>query len=44
MNVGGCLKVLAFLAVLTVMVVFPPLGLLLMFIGFTTYFYNSRKG
>ncbi len=37
-----CLKVLAFLVVLTLMVAFPPLGLLLMFLGFTAHFF--RKG
>ena len=43
MNVGGCLaRVLVFLVVLTLMVAFPPLGFVLMFVGFTMYFY--RKG
>ncbi len=39
---NAVLKVLVFLIVLTIMVAFPPLGFVLMFIGFTAYFY--RKG
>jgi hypothetical protein len=35
-------KLLVFLAVLAVMVAIPPLGFVLMFLGFTAYFY--RKG
>ena len=35
-------KVIAFIVIFILMVAFPPLGLLLTFLGLTSYFY--RKG